>query len=145
MNCGCGSVYTLTPGDRLYLSAMVKSLQRRVSVLEDTTIDLPQWVLQPNPPVYNVNQIIGAVASSDLADVAFSGDFNDLLNVPPPPVIPAQVNTDWNATFGPAELLNKPQLFSGDYEDLVGKPSIPRVFIGDTPPPNPQIDDVWIS
>lgn len=34
----------------------------------------------------------------------------------------AQVNADWSATSGPAEVLNKPALFSGNYADLMGKP-----------------------
>ena len=64
MSCGCGSTYTLTPGDRLYLSAMVKALQQRVSALEGGGIGadldvfitqklqtiLPSWTLQPLPP-----------------------------------------------------------------------------------------------
>lgn len=33
-----------------------------------------------------------------------------------------QVNADWNATSGAAEVLNKPALFSGNYADLMGKP-----------------------
>ena len=40
--------------------------------------------------------------------------------------IPPQVNADWNATEGPAQILNKPELsevaVSGNYEDLKGKP-----------------------
>lgn len=36
----------------------------------------------------------------------------------------AQVNADWSATYGPAEVLNKPALFSGNYADLMGKPVI---------------------
>lgn len=36
-----------------------------------------------------------------------------------------QVNADWNATSGVAEILNKPTLFSGDYNDLTNKPTIP--------------------
>jgi len=35
----------------------------------------------------------------------------------------AQVNADWNATSGAARILNKPTLFSGNYSDLVGKPT----------------------
>ena len=35
------------------------------------------------------------------------------------------VNADWNATGGDAEILNKPTLFSGDYNDLTNKPDIP--------------------
>ncbi|RYY51284.1 MAG: hypothetical protein EOO06_00720 [Chitinophagaceae bacterium] len=37
--------------------------------------------------------------------------------------IPAgQVNSDWNATSGVGQILNKPTLFSGAYADLSGKP-----------------------
>lgn len=35
------------------------------------------------------------------------------------------VNADWNATSGDAEILNKPTLFSGSYNDLTNKPTIP--------------------
>lgn len=35
------------------------------------------------------------------------------------------VNADWNATSGDAEILNKPTLFSGSYNDLTDKPTIP--------------------
>ena len=35
------------------------------------------------------------------------------------------VNADWNATTGDAEILNKPTLFSGSYNDLTDKPTIP--------------------
>jgi hypothetical protein len=46
--------------------------------------------------------------SADLATVATSGDYNDLDNLP---VIPAaQVNSDWNATSGVTEILNKPTI-----------------------------------
>ncbi|MCQ2276124.1 MAG: fibrobacter succinogenes major paralogous domain-containing protein [Bacteroidales bacterium] len=39
--------------------------------------------------------------------------------------VPAQVNADWNATSGTAQILNKPELFSGNYNDLSNKPTIP--------------------
>jgi hypothetical protein len=46
--------------------------------------------------------------SADLATVATTGDYNDLDNLP---VIPAaQVNADWNAVSGVAEILNKPTI-----------------------------------
>ena len=35
-----------------------------------------------------------------------------------------QVNADWNATSGAAEILNKPVLFSGNYNDLTNKPAL---------------------
>lgn len=45
--------------------------------------------------------------------------------------VPAQVNSDWNAQSGVAQILNKPTLAavatSGDYSDLSNTPSIPRV------------------
>jgi len=40
----------------------------------------------------------------------------------------AQVNADWNATSGVAQILNKPTIpspFSGNYNDLTNKPTIP--------------------
>ena len=44
---------------------------------------------------------------SGLATVATSGDYDDLTNKPSIPA--AQVNSDWNASSGVAEILNKPQ------------------------------------
>lgn len=46
--------------------------------------------------------------TDDLSDVAFSGDYDDLTNKPEIPA--AQVNSDWNATSGVAEILNKPTI-----------------------------------
>lgn len=61
-----------------------------------------------------------------------------------------QVNSDWNAVGGKAEILNKPTLFSGDYNDLANKPTIPtqgvvsivagdNITIDNTDPLNPVI------
>lgn len=49
-----------------------------------------------------------AVQPADLATVATSGSYNDLSNKPTIPA--AQVNSDWNATSGVAQILNKPTL-----------------------------------
>ncbi len=76
----------------------------------------------------------------------FSGNYNDLTNKPAIPTVPtnvsaftndanyitsadvpAQVNADWNATSGAGQILNKPELFSGNYNDLTNKPAIPTV------------------
>uniref|UniRef100_A0AAU8AZV1 Chromosome segregation ATPase n=1 Tax=Dulem virus 41 TaxID=3145759 RepID=A0AAU8AZV1_9CAUD len=64
-----------------------------------------------------------------LATVATSGNYNDLQNKP---TIPApQVNSDWNASSGIAQILNKPSLApvatSGSYNDLTDKPSAPEI------------------
>ena len=50
------------------------------------------------------------------------------------PTIPAaQVNSDWNAGSGVAQILNKPTLAtvatSGDYDDLTNKPTIPAAQV----------------
>jgi len=65
--------------------------------------------------------------TSSLATVATSGSYTDLTNKP---TIPAgQVNSDWNASSGLAQILNKPSLAtvatSGSYTDLSNKPTIP--------------------
>ena len=66
---------------------------------------------------------------SDLATVATTGDYEDLLNTPTIPA--AQVNSDWNANSGVAQILNKPSLAtvatSGLYSDLTGTPSLATV------------------
>lgn len=45
---------------------------------------------------------------TDLATVATTGDYGDLLNTPTIPA--AQVNSDWNANSGVAQILNKPTI-----------------------------------
>ena len=91
-----------------------------------------------------------------LADVATSGDYDDLDNKPTIPTVPtnvsaftndagyitmdsipaipdAQVNADWEATSGVAQILNKPVLadvaFSGSYDDLEDTPTIPAAQV----------------
>ena len=86
--------------------------------------------------------------SSSLSTVATTGDYDDLLNKPSIPA--AQVNTDWDATSGVAQLLNKPDLSiyaessslspvatSGSYNDLTDTPTIPEGL----PPYNPGTDE----
>ena len=67
------------------------------------------------------------VEADELATVATTGSYNDLLNKPTIPA--AQVNSDWNATSGVAQILNKPALAtvatSGSYNDLTNLPTIP--------------------
>ena len=88
----------------------------------------------------------GFLTSSDVAAVAISGDYDDLTNKPTIPA--AQVNSDWSAESGVAEILNKPTIpsktsdltndsgfvqastlavvaTSGSYIDLINKPTIP--------------------
>lgn len=71
------------------------------------------------------------VEADDLATVATSGSYNDLSNKPTIPA--AQVNSDWNANSGVAEILNKPALAtvatSGSYNDLSNTPTIPAAQV----------------
>lgn len=63
---------------------------------------------------------------TSLATVATSGSYNDLSNKPTIPE--AQVQSDWNATSGMAQILNKPTFSavatSGSYNDLSNKPTV---------------------
>ena len=67
------------------------------------------------------------VEADELATVATSGSYDDLLNKPTIPA--AQVNSDWDAISGVAQILNKPNLAtvatSGSYNDLTDTPTIP--------------------
>ena len=77
--------------------------------------------------------------------------YNDLTNRPSIPN--PQVNSDWNATSGVSQILNRPLLSTvattGDYSDLTGRPEL---FSGnyedlDNKPliPDPQVNSDWNS
>lgn len=58
--------------------------------------------------------------TADLATVATTGSYNDLTDKPTIPA--AQVNSDWNASSGVAQILNKPDLsVYATQNDLAGK------------------------
>lgn len=131
---------------------------------DDTYIyDGTHWILQYNTqktvtfaniagqPTDNSNLAAALNAkanAADLATVATTGDYDDLLNKPTIPA--AQVNSDWDAVSGVAQILNKPTLgtmaaesasdytktsglatvaTSGDYDDLTNKPTIPAAQV----------------
>ena len=66
-----------------------------------------------------------------LKTVATSGSYNDLTDKPTIPA--AQVNADWDAASGVAQILHKPSLatvaVSGSYDDLTDKPTIPAAQV----------------
>lgn len=99
------------------------------SGITDITIPLTD-IFDPSN-YYTKTEVDTALAtkanSSSLATVATSGSYNDLTNKPTIPA--AQVNSDWNASSGVAQILNKPTFAtvatSGSYNDLSDKPVIP--------------------
>lgn len=79
-----------------------------------------------NYPVTSVAGRTGAITLtasdiSGLSNVATSGAYSSLSGLPTIPA--AQVNSDWAATSGVSQILNKPVLFSGSWNDLTSKPS----------------------
>jgi hypothetical protein len=82
----------------------------------------------------NVAITIAAGSVSGLNSVATSGSYLDLSNRPTIPA--AQVNSDWTAASGVAQILNKPTLAtvatSGSYADLSNKPTNISTFTNDS-------------
>ena len=90
--------------------------------------------------ILNKPDLTQYVKSNELATVATTGDYNDLDNLPTIPA--AQVQTDWDATSGMGQLLNKPDLSvyaqtsdlaavatTGSYNSLTDKPTIPAAQV----------------
>lgn len=69
------------------------------------------WTLVENSGSTNAVKTVNNVAPDVNGNVT--------INIPTPI---EQVNADWNATSGVAQILNKPTLFSGSYNDLTNKP-----------------------
>ena len=110
--------YTKVQADARYLQSFTET---------DPTV--PAWAKASVKPSYAYSEITGlpTLFSGAYADLTgkptlFSGSYADLTNKPTIPA--AQVNSDWNATTGLAQILNKPSLFSGAYTDLTGKPTL---------------------
>ena len=94
-----------------------------------------------NKPSINSITLSGNKTTADL-----NISYNDLDDKPTIPA--AQVNSDWNAESGVAQILNKPTLATvattGDYDDLTDKPTIPSALndLSDVNINNPYQTDV---
>lgn len=72
--------------------------------------------------------VSGKANTADLATVATSGSYTDLDDLP---VIPAaQVNSDWNASSGVAQILNKPTIPTAPSNIVTGTSSSYTIWVG---------------
>jgi hypothetical protein len=74
---------------------------------------------------------VGLIANDGGGDTLRTGaqKINDNFTELYAAVADGQVNADWNATSGTAQILNKPVLFSGSYVDLTNKPTFADVAL----------------
>lgn len=142
----------VSPGSWKWLNMNFNSAQGLMSLATDSSpvftavgnsdgqvpkCKLPLSVMDMNlaaPLTLTGNVISVAGAATSLATVATTGSYNDLSNRP---TIPSgQVNSDWNASSGLAQILNKPSLAavatSGAYSDLSGRPTALSAFTNDS-------------
>ena len=90
------------------------SVQPSISVLSGTgltgggTLAANRTISLNSASIASLLLADSAVQPGDLSAVATSGDYDDLANKPSIP--PAQVNSDWNASSGVAQILNKPDM-----------------------------------
>ena len=130
-----------TTADLGLFSGDYNDLTNKPTIFDGDYIDLAE-----KPTINNV-ELIGNRTTEDLGlfsgaysdltgkpalkTVATTGSYDDLINKPTIPA--AQVNSDWNAASGVAQILNKPSLAtvatSGDYDDLTNKPTIPAAQV----------------
>lgn len=87
----------------------------------ETDPTVPAWAKEANKPTYSYSEITNTPTIPTIPNnvSTFTNDAGYITNTD----IPAQVNADWTAVSGAAQILNKPTLFSGNYSDLIGKPT----------------------
>lgn len=102
----------------------IESLQTAPQVNSDWTASVGVSAILNKPTLFS-GSYPDLTNKPSFAAVATSGSYNDLNTKPTIPA--AQVNSDWTASSGLTQILNKPSLFSGAYADLTGKPTIPTV------------------
>ena len=107
------------------LASIIASIEQQIATKQNSISDLATiregaakgaTAIQRNDVVGIVTDE-GFITTEDVAKVATTGSYNDLVNKP---TIPAeQVNADWDATSGKAQILNKPTIPSAVTERTV--------------------------
>lgn len=139
------------------------AIDTKVDKVEGKSLSTNDYVTADKTKVTNINEVIEAATKNITAtDISITLDKRNLvtnvvedieLNIPASTtalaglMLPSDktklngiaagaevnVNADWNATEGDAQILNKPTLAtvatSGSYNDLTGKPTIPTVDV----------------
>ena len=123
-------VFTTRRGATEVTSLVITSETTSTSV-STGRVQIPQGGLGVDGAIYagniftngtRVSTFDGAYSSLSEKPTLFSGSYTDLTNKPTIPA--AQVNSDWTASSGVAQILNKPTLFDGAYDSLTGKPTL---------------------
>ena len=105
------------PGNSYYYGTNASGVKGWYAIVDnigltcETLPDCPVIIGITEDIVYLLDTIALKANTADLGATAFSNDYNDLDNLPTIPA--AQVNSDWNATSGVAEILNKPTIPTG--------------------------------
>lgn len=102
--------YTKTQTDNTFATQTVVNEEIAARISGDGALNTALGTKADKSDTYTKTQVDTALSakanSADLATVATSGDYDDLTNKPTIPA--AQVNSDWNASSGVAQILNKP-------------------------------------
>lgn len=127
VNTAIGNLVNTAPAALNTLSELASALGNDANFAGTVTVSLGNRLrIDINNQALTPTQKANAVNNLGLATVATTGSYNDLRDIPQAGI--TQVNSDWNAVSGVAQILNKPVLStvatSGSYSDLSSKPTI---------------------
>lgn len=111
------------------LFSLEKDTDEKAKLLNERLNDVNSAIAEINKILDGLNKDANVISVNGKTGIV-TLDASDVGALPDSTVIPdAQVNSDWNATSGVAEILHKPNLAavatSGSYNDLSNKPTIP--------------------